>query len=52
MPEATYSGEDLHPTLTEKAAADDELVDLVYGVAEGRMSKADVAVFLQAHARK
>jgi len=89
MPEATYSGEDLHPTLTEKAAAylfhlvknhafvdgnkrvglavalaflamndvtirgsDDELVDLVYGVAEGRMSKADVAVFFRAHERK
>jgi death on curing protein len=89
MPEATYAGEDLHPTLTEKAAAylfhlvknhafvdgnkrvglavalaflamndvtirasDDELVDVVFGVAEGRMSKADVAVFLRAHERK
>lgn len=32
-------------------ASDDELVDLVVGVAEGRVSKADVAVFLSAHAR-
>lgn len=83
MPEATYAGEDLHPTLCEKAAAylfhlvknhpfvdgnkrvglavalafmgmhdawvdasDAELVDLVLGVAEGRISKADVAVLL------
>jgi len=86
MPEATYSGDDLHPSLSEKAAAylfhlvknhpfvdgnkraglavclafvamndvsvrasDDELVELVYGVAEGRTSKADVAVFLRDH---
>ena len=86
MPEATYSGDDLHPSLSEKAAAylfhlvkkhpfvdgnkraglavclaflamndvsvrasDDELVDVVYGVAEGRTSKADVAVFLRGH---
>ena len=86
MPEATYSGDDLHPSLSEKAAAylfhlvknhpfvdgnkraglavclaflamndvsvrasDDELVEVVYGVAEGRTSKADVAVFLRDH---
>jgi len=30
-------------------AVPDELVDLVLGVAEGDVSKADVAVFLQAH---
>jgi death-on-curing protein len=84
VPEATYSGEDLHPSLCEKAAAylfhlvknhafvdgneraglavclaflamndvwirasDDELVELVYGVAEGRRSKAEGAVFLE-----
>jgi death-on-curing protein len=89
MPEATYSGEDLHPSLCEKAAAylfhlvknhafvdgnkrvglavclaflamndvtirasDDELVELVYGIAKGRSSKADVAVFLRHHAAR
>lgn len=31
-------------------ATDDELVDLVMGVAEGSRSKADVAVFLSSHA--
>ncbi len=88
MPEATFSGEDLHPTLHEKAAAylfhlvknhpfvdgnkrvglavclgflalngskiratDDELVDLVLGVANGELGKPDVAVFLKKHAR-
>lgn len=87
MPEATYAGQDLHPSLPEKAAAylfhlvknhpfvdgnkrvglavalvflamngvrvratDDELVDLVMGIAEGRSSKSDVAVFLRTHA--
>jgi death on curing protein len=30
-------------------AAADELIELVLGVAEGRISKAEVAVFLQAH---
>jgi death on curing protein len=88
MPEATFSGSELHATPDEKAAAylfhvvknhpfvdgnkrvgltvaltflalndilvratDDELVDLVLGVAEGRRSKADVAVFLGEHRR-
>jgi death-on-curing protein len=88
MPEATYSDEDLHPSLQEKAAAylfhlvmnhafidgnkrvglavalaflamndvrveatDDELVEVILGVAEGRLSKAEVAVFLKEHAR-
>jgi death-on-curing protein len=88
MPEATFDGHELHPTLHEKAAAylfhlvknhpfvdgnkrvglaaalaflalndvsvvvtDDELVELVLGIAEGRKSKADVAVFLRAHER-
>jgi death-on-curing protein len=32
-------------------AADDELTDLVLGVAAGRMSKADVAVFVRQHWR-
>jgi len=32
-------------------ASDGELVELVVGVAEGRHSKADVAVFLREHAR-
>lgn len=82
-PQASYGGEDLHPTLCEKAAAylfhlvknhpfvdgnkrvglavalafmgmhdawvhasDAELVELVLGVVEGRISKADVAVLL------
>jgi death-on-curing protein len=31
-------------------ASDDDLVELVLGVAEGRRSKADVAVFLREHA--
>ncbi len=31
-------------------ASDDELVDVVLGVAEGRSSKAEVAVFLREHA--
>jgi death-on-curing protein len=30
-------------------ATDDELVDLVIGVADGSRSKADVAVFLSSH---
>jgi death-on-curing protein len=84
MPEATFSAEDLHPTLHEKAAAylyhlvknhpfvdgnkrvglavclvflrlngvrvqatDAELVDLVLGAIENRVSKADIAVFLR-----
>src|SRR5712671_8207465 len=84
MPEATFAGEHLHPSLPEQAAAylfhliknhpfldgnkrvglvcgliflrlngvrvratDDELVDLVIGVIDGRGSKADVAVFLR-----
>ena len=88
MPEATYSGEELHASLCEKAAAylfhvvknhpfvdgnkrvglavslaflalnevritatDEELVDVVLGVAQGRQSKADVAVFLERHRR-
>jgi death-on-curing protein len=88
MPEATYSGEDLHSSSCEKAAAylfhlvknhpfvdgnkraglaaslaflalnevrisatDDELVELVLGVAESRRTKADVAVFFEAHRR-
>jgi death-on-curing protein len=33
-------------------ARDDELVDLVIGVAEGRRSKAEAAVFLASHARE
>jgi death-on-curing protein len=32
-------------------ASDDELVDLIVGIAGGRRTKADVAVFLQSHAR-
>ncbi len=32
-------------------ATDDALVNLVLGVAEGRLAKADVAVFLRAHGR-
>lgn len=88
MPEAAFSGTELHPTLHEKAAAylfhlvknhpfvdgnkriglavglaflalndifiratDDELVELVLDVANGRRSKADVAVFLRVHER-
>ena len=88
MPETTFAGEYLHPSLPEQAAAylfhlvknhpfvdgnkrvglacslaflrlnglriratDDELVDLVMGVAGGRRSKADVAVFLREHTR-
>ena len=88
MPEATYSEQDLHPSLYEKAAAylfhlvknhpfvdgnkrvglavclaflgmndvsvrasDDELVELVYALAEGKKSKADAAVFLRDHAQ-
>jgi len=84
MPEATFAGEHLHPSLPEQAAAylfhlvknhpfvdgnertglacglvflrlnglrihatDDELVDLVISVIEGRRSKADVAVFFR-----
>jgi death on curing protein len=82
MPAATFTGEYVHPSLTEQGAAylfhlvkknpfvdgnkrvglacsltflrlngirvratDDDLVDLVMGVAEGRLSKADAAVF-------
>jgi death on curing protein len=89
MPDATFSGEDLHPSLFEKAAAyvfhlvknhpfvdgnkraglavglaflalndvlitatDEELVLLILDVAEGKRSKADVAVFLRSHRRK
>ena len=33
-------------------ATDDELVDLVVGVAEGRRSKADVAVLLREHSKR
>ena len=33
----------------EIEAGEDELTDLVLGVAEGRVSKAEVAVFLQTH---
>ena len=88
MPEATFAGEYLHPSLPEQAAAylfhlvknhpfvdgnkrvglasslaflrlngiriratDDDLVDLVMGVAEGRQTKADVAVFLREHSK-
>jgi death-on-curing protein len=87
MPEATYSSDELHPSLCEKAAAyvfhlvknhpfvdgnkrvglavglafsglngvhieasDDELVDLIVGIAAGQRTKADAAVFLQRHA--
>lgn len=86
MPEATYSAQDLHPSICEKAGAylfhlvknhpfvdgnkrvglaaalaflgmndlklaatDDELVELVLGIAEGRFSKSDAAVFLASH---
>jgi death-on-curing protein len=35
----------------EIEASEDELTDLVLGVAEGRVSKAEVAVFLKCHAR-
>jgi len=86
VPEATYSGQDLHPSVHEKAAAymfhlvknhafvdgnkrvglavglaflamndvsirasDDALVELVYGIAKGQLTKADVAVFLRDH---
>jgi len=34
----------------EVLAGEDELTDLVLGVAEGRFSKAEIAVFLKAHA--
>jgi death-on-curing protein len=88
MPEAVFSGTELHPTLHEKAAAylfhlvknhpfvdgnkrvglavglaflamnevfvratDEELVELVLDVANGRRSKAEVAVFLRVHER-
>jgi death-on-curing protein len=87
MPVMSFSGEDLHPTLHEKAGAylfhlvknhpfvdgnkrvglavclvflrlnavriratDEQLVELVLGVAEGRHGKADVAVFLRQRA--
>ena len=33
-------------------AAADELTDLVLGVAEGRLGKADIAVFVHAHVRR
>jgi death-on-curing protein len=33
------------------AASDEELVELVLGVAEGRLGKSEVAVFLKEHAR-
>jgi death on curing protein len=89
MPEATFAGEHLPPSLPEQAAAylfhlvknhpfvdgnkrvglacglvflrlngvrvratDDELVDLVVGVIEGRRSKADVAVFFRERSSK
>lgn len=89
MPEATYSDEELHPSLSEKAAAylfhlvknhpfvdgnkrtglatslaflamngtrvaatEDDLVQLVLGVAGGSRSKADAAVFFETHARR
>jgi death-on-curing protein len=88
MPEAAFSGNELHATVFEKAAAylfhvvknhpfvdgnkrtglalglaflamnhvfikatDDELVELVLGVAGNRRSKADVAVFFRTHRR-
>lgn len=35
----------------EIETGEDELTELVVGVAEGRVSKAEVAVFLKAHAR-
>jgi death-on-curing protein len=35
----------------ELAAGEDEVVELVLGVASGRVSKAEVAVFLMRHAR-
>jgi death-on-curing protein len=84
MPAATFAGEDMHPSLPERAAAymfhlvknhpfvdgnkrvglacglaflrlngirvratDDDLVDIVLGAAEGRRSKADIAVFFR-----
>ncbi len=86
MPEATFDGELLHPSLTEQAAAylfhavknhpfldgnkraglacslaflrlnglrlaasEDELVDLVVGIAAGSVSKAEAAVFIAGH---
>jgi death-on-curing protein len=89
MPEATFGGEDLHPSVHEKAGAylfhlvknhpfidgnkrvgamvayvflgmngwrlvatEQEFVDLVIGVADGRVSKAEVAVFLVGHTGK
>jgi death on curing protein len=88
MPSVTFSGQDLHATFDEKAAAylfhlvknhpfvdgnkrvglavclaflrlngvrveasDDDLVELVLGVARGRLAKAEVAVFLVGHGR-
>lgn len=36
----------------EVEAAEDDLTDLVLGVAEGRISKAEVAVFLRTHATR
>ncbi len=33
-------------------ATEDEVVDVVLGVAEGRLGKAEVAVFLQTHVRR
>ena len=88
MPEATAFGQELHPTLHEKAAAylfhivrnhpfidgnkraglsvclafldaegffvgasEDDLVELVLGVARGERTKAEVSVFLSRHSR-
>jgi death on curing protein len=88
LPRATFGGEELHSSMSEKGAAylfhlvknhpfvdgnkrvglatclvflrlnhveiratDDELVDLVIGVAGASRSKADVAVFLATHTR-
>ena len=36
---------------TRIRTSDDELVDLVIGAAEGRLTKADVAVFLREHSK-
>lgn len=86
MPKATFAGNELHSSITEKGAAylfhlvknhpfvdgnkrvglacclvflrlngvgvtatDDELVELVMGVADGSRSKSDTAVFLASH---
>lgn len=47
QPKATFSGQDLHPTLTDKAVDEEE--EIILQVAQGRLDRRFMAEWLLSH---